>query len=177
MTQAKKQARSQGFKQKPKSSHKYFGNSLKKHDQLFTVNPTVERLVRAFLLGSAAKPTVDTPMELLVPLLANQKFGPHAVCVVGQFHRGLIEDYLEAEVVSQCALEGYSARRILNVLKNMVLETELGKANVAFIDEDHDEIVVPIYSTIEAVYVAAREVVFGYDIQAGIFSIPQTNEQ
>lgn len=171
MTQAKKKF------SKKQPNHKYFGNSIKKHDQMFCTNPTVERLVRAFLLGSSAKPHVDTPMEQLVPLLANQKFGPHAVCVVGQFHRGMHEDYLEANVVSQCALEGYSARRILNVLKNMELHTELGSASVVFIDEDHDEIVVPIYSTIEAVYVAAREVVFGYDIQAGIFEYPQTNEQ
>ena len=164
-------------KQKPKSQHKYFGGSVKPHDQLFVVNPTVERLVRAFLLGSNYMPKQDEAMERLVPLLANQTYGPHAVCVVGQFHRGMHEDYLDADIVWQCALEGYSARRILNVLKNMELHTELGSVSSAFIDADHDAIVVPIYSTIEAVYVAAREVVFGADIHAGIFQIPETDKQ
>lgn len=171
MSQVKKQ-----FKKKP-STHKYFGASVKARYQRFRLFPVKERVLRAFLM--AAMPTQEDDMATLIPLIATGQDIPEVVTVcVGMYHRGFQEQLIDASVVSQCALEGYSARRIMNVLNVLQFENENGTVPALAIDSEHTDVIVPLYSTLAFVAQAVHIVVTGQDITHGIFQYPvEQNEE
>lgn len=163
------------FKKKV-SSFKYFGNSVQKKPQRFIPFPVKERMLRAFLCFGL--PEQDRSMAELIPLMAMQDKPPELITVcVGQYHRGFQEIILAPDVIRQCALEGYSARRVANVLNALEFQNEHGVIPALSIDVNHTDVIVPLYSTLGFVAQAAHIVTTGQDIQAGIFQYPKAADE
>lgn len=158
-------------KQAPKKQrYTGFGNSIKKRpEQLVVFNPQVERLVRIMagvpqaLEKNKGNATIFVHEDtMLNPPLSMAL--PFDGVPVATFHAGAQEFDIPATVVSACAREGYSARKILEVLQALRFTDNNGK-QYPVLSVDTRQIESPAITHTEALWLACREVVLGNQIQ------------